>query len=83
MKSDEPFPIWPIERGVDWTLQKEETVEISIERHPNKKYVIVVANMPLMRAITVEMMYWWFQHTHQFPVRIQNVGNYEDGDIIP
>lgn len=82
MKGKDINKDWPEFREFGWKLKEKEATTFQMKYHPNSQ-IVVIANFPLIRGVTCEMVYWWFQHLSNLKVRLQNVGNYNDGDIVP
>ena len=75
---------WPTPRDFGWKLKETDATTFQIKFHPENDQMVVVLNQPMVRGgVTSEMIYWWFKHFANLKVRIKNVGNYSDGDVIP
>ena len=75
---------WPTPRDFGWKLKETDATTFQIKFHPENDQMVVVLNQPMVRGgVTSEMIYWWFKHFANLKVRIRNVGNYSDGDVIP
>lgn len=74
---------WPEFREFGWKLKEKESTTFQTRCHPENGQLVIILNQPTVRGVRISMIYWWFQHFANMKIRLKNVGNYNDGDIVP
>lgn len=73
--------IMPAERQFGWELKPTSSTYFDIHQRDNGQFCVVL-NHSLLRGITSEMLYWWFQRFQNMTVTLDDVEDYED-QVVP
>lgn len=65
----------PPERKLDWSLKPVESTAFDIHVRSNGQFCVVL-NHALLRGVTSEMIYWWFQNFANLRVRLLDAPGY-------
>lgn len=71
----------PPAREFGWGLKRNSSAYFDIHKRPNGQFCVVL-NHSLLRGVTAEMLYWWFQNFTRIRVRLENVPGY-DNTAVP
>lgn len=71
----------PPERDFGWSLKPTNSTEFEIIEKPNGQFCVVL-NHSLLRGVTSEMIFWWFQNFPNLRVQLQDTPGYE-GQVVP
>ncbi|MEM9400726.1 MAG: hypothetical protein AAF984_11010, partial [Verrucomicrobiota bacterium] len=71
----------PPERDYGWELKPLSSTRFDIHQRDNGQFCCVL-NHSLLREVTSEMIYWWFQRFQNMKVKLDNVVGYE-GKTVP
>ncbi|MEM9938296.1 MAG: hypothetical protein AAF768_05580 [Pseudomonadota bacterium] len=66
----------PAERDFGWALKPTGSTLFDIHQRPNGQFCVVL-NHSLLRGVTSEMIYWWFQNFPNLRVKLEDVQGYE------
>ena len=83
MKGKNIHTDWPAFREFGWRLKEIESTTFQIKSHPENGQMVIILNHPIVRGVSCSMIHWWFQHFANLKIRLKNVGNYGDGDVVP
>ncbi|MEO1648632.1 MAG: hypothetical protein AAFR32_07430 [Pseudomonadota bacterium] len=71
----DPFDM-PAPRDFGWSLKSPESTRFEIIERPNGQFCVVL-NHSLLRGVTSEMIFWWFQNFANLKVRLDDTPGYE------
>ena len=70
MADTDPNKEWPAFREFGWTLKEKEGTTFDCQYHSKTGQFVIIANFPLIRGITCEMIYWWFTYLPNLKVKM-------------
>ncbi|MEM9574929.1 MAG: hypothetical protein AAF870_06855 [Pseudomonadota bacterium] len=71
----------PLERHFGWNLKPTNSTEFEIIEKPTGQFCVVL-NHALLRGVTSEMIFWWFQSFPNLKVKLKDISGYE-GQVVP
>lgn len=71
----------PPERQFGWNLKPTNSTEFEIIEKPTGQFCVVL-NHALLRGVTSEMIFWWFQNFPNLKVTLKDISGYEE-QVVP
>lgn len=70
----------PAERDFGWLLKTTDSTCFDIHKRANGQFCVVL-NHSLLRGVTSEMIFWWFQNFANLKVTLRDVPGYESQSV--